>query len=389
MQDFETIPQDMGDDTATDAVEEAVVVEEGPIHPVDPEIMIKAREDLSEGVRAHLDELEQEVMKDNKDMTPEDWERELDEMRAGEIEYLERQTKNPDEEVSGRAEFVLAIKKDIDALVDEVNKDVMAGNLDVAEEKVKAFLKDKREYLESLPLEGADVDAALAQMDFLIQLDLTMVQADEKTRSALIMLLSAGIDIIPLVGGAKMMTEAGFGKTLDGRELEGMKRVLHFGEGAFWEVVDVASLALLAAGGSGVVTEGAAVAAKGAKGARAVGTVAKTARAAEGAAKTTRFSEGLMRGGALFGKHSIPGAKSMVRAGKFLEENQKVARVIDETYEIQKAARKAREVKQVKDSASELKESYEQRMALIDQINEEREKLTDILENLAGQLDAA
>lgn len=365
---------------------DSTVIDEGPIHPIEPELLVKEREDLSEGVKNELNRLEQEVLKDDQDMTPEDWERELDEMRQGEIEYLERQTGNPDKEVADRAEFVLKIKKDIDTLVDETSKDVMAGNLEGAQEKVVKFLKGEKAYLESLPLDGADIEVALAQMDVLIQIDLTMVQADEKTRSKVLMLLSAGIDLIPLVGGAKMMTEASLGKTLDGQDLGGIKRVLHFGEGAFWELVDVASLALLAAGGSGVVTEGAAVAAKGA---RVAEVAAKGARAAEGAAKAGRFSEGLLRGGALFGKYSVPGAKTMVRAGKFLEENEKVARVIDETYEIQKAARKAQEIKGIKDKTLAVKKSYEERLELINQINEEREKLTDLLENMAGQLDAA
>lgn len=375
----------MNDETFP-GVLDSVVIEEGPIHPIEPELLTKEREDLSEGVRDELNRLEQEVMKDDKDMTPEDWEKELDEMRQGEIEYLERQTKNPDKEVADRAEFVLAIKKDIDKLVDDASNDVIAGNLEAAQEKVVKFLKDKKAYLESLSLNGEDIEAALAQMDVLIQLDLTMVQADEKTRSKILMLLSAGIDLIPLVGGAKMMTEAGLGKTLDGEDLGGMRRVLHFGEGAFWELVDVASLALLAAGGSGAVTEGAAVAVKGA---RVAEVAARGAHAAEGAAKAGRFSEGLLRGGALFGKYSVPGAKTMVRAGKFLEENEKVARVIDEAYDIQKAARKAQEVKDIKDKTLAVKQSYEERVELINQINEEREKLTDLLENMAGQLDAS
>jgi hypothetical protein len=362
MSELETVPP-------SDPVENELISPE-------PELLIKAREDLSEGVRTELNRLEQEVLKDNEDMTAEDWERELDQMREGEIDYLERQVQNPDPEIAQRAEFVLKIKKDLDTLVDDVNKDVMSGDLEVAQEKVQKFLGVTREYLESLPLEGTDIEAALEQMDFLIQLDLTMVQVGEEARSKLLMLTSLGIDMVPLVGGAKMMTEAGFGKTLDGQDLAGIKRVLHFGEGAFWELVDVASIALLFAGGTGAATEGAAMAAKGAK---AAGTASK-------AAKAGRFSESVIRGGALLGKHSIPGAKGMVRAGKFLENNKKVARVLDTTYDTQKAVRKGLEVKEIVESGKEGLSKYQQQIELLNQINAQREELTDLLENMAGQL---
>ena len=356
-----------------------------PMTPIEYVDMFGDESELSEGTRIELDTLEQEVIPAPEDMTAEQWEAELNTMREGEIEYLERQTQSEDTEISQRAEFVLAIKKDIDTLVDEVNKDVDSGDLETAEKKVKGFLKDKREYLQSLPLEGEDVEAALAQMDFLIQLDLSMVHATEKTRSTLLGLISLGIDIIPFVGGAKMMAEATVGKTLAGEDIEGWKRLLHMGEGILWEVVDVA--ALVAATGSfgtgGVAVETGAVGVKVARGAKGVGTAAKAAKAAEGAAKTARSSEQLLRGGALFAKNGLPGAKSMVRAGRFLEASPKIAKAVDTGYDVQKVARKGWEVKKVLDKGMEAKADYTEQMKLLDQINTQREFLTQLLDEMA------
>ena len=369
----------------------------GPIPPMNEEMYDLKREDLEFGVRDALDDLEEEILKDPEHMTPEEMAKAADRMREGEKEYLERQTKNPDEEIAERAKFILSIKEGMDALIDEVNKDVARGDNDAAERKIKKFLEKTHKELEDLSLEGEDVQASLDQMEFLIELDLALLGAKEQTKSAMLTLLSLGLDITPFLGGVKMMGEGAIGQTLDGQKLHGLRRIVHMGEGLFWEVVDVVAVAaaLVSVGAGGAAIEGAAATAKGA---RAVKGATTAARAMEGAKvvgrgakmkKAPKVSKTMRRTGAFMRKHSIEGSKEVFRAGHFLQKNPALEKVVQGGFEKGFKSRGARQLSATKKAPGQAKEvvqSHEEQVRLLDEINQEREKLTRMLDEMAKSL---
>jgi|GEM_PF-1029993 hypothetical protein len=379
-------------------------VDEGPIPPMDGELFEADRDSLEAGTREALNELEDEIREGTESMSPEELSEAADRMRNGEIEYLERQSESPDDEIAARAKFVLGIKEEMDALIDSVNGDVKKGDTAIAEKKIRQFLQKTHESLNDLPLDGEDVEAALAQMEFLMELDLALIGATEETKSSILTFLSLGLDLVPFLGGAKMMAEGAVGTTLDGKDLHGMERMIHMGEGMFWEVVDVVAVAagMVSVGTGAAAVETAAVAAKVGKGAKAAatagraakaahtaGTAAKAGKAAKGAKTAPNVSKTMRRTGAFMRKHGVEGSKDVYRAGQFLVENPRVEKVVQEGFEkgfekrskVTDAAKRA-----IKQKAGDVVQSHKEQVRLLNELNEERERLTRLLDEMASDI---
>ena len=336
-----------------------------PIPPPTPELYHDEKEHLEEGTREALDNLEEEVMGTPLDkMTPEELAEAANTRREGEIDYLERQTHNEDPEIASRAEFVLSIKEKMDALIDDVSKKVKAGEVDEAHEQVKQFLTDTREDLLGRGLEGEDVEHAVTQMQLLIDLDIALLESKEVTKSTLLTLTSFGMDLIPFVGGVKMMGEGALGKTLDGEKLEGMRRLMHMGEGALWEIVDVVAVAATLT--TGVGGAGIEAVARGAK-------VAKTA---------PKLSKVLTRTGAYMRVNGVKGSKEVFKAGRVLIKNPKAEAIAQKTFEKGLKSRTNRVVRAAAlapGKVEELKEGLSGQAELLQRINDERAELTALL----------
>jgi hypothetical protein len=272
--------------------------------------------------------------------------------------------------VAARAEFVLFIKEKMDTLIDEVHEKVKAGDSEGAHGQVKEFLIETRNDLEQRELAGDDVDRTITQMQLLIDLDVALLQTGEEARSMLLTLTSFGMDLIPFLGGAKMMAESTLGKTMDGEQLEGMRRLTHGAEGLFWEVVDVASVAaaLLSVGAGGAAIQGAA---KGSK-------VAKTA---------PRLSKVMTRSGAFMRKNGIKGSKEVFKAGRVLQKNSAAEKIAQKTFEKglrQRTGRVVRAATEVPGVVADLKTVKAEQVELLSQINTEREQLTAVLAEIAS-----
>lgn len=349
--------------------------QEGPVPGPDAALYAESVESLETGVRNALDQLEKEVMgKPVEQMTPAEVAEAADAMREGELDYLERQTRSEDEKVAERARFVLSIKEKMDGLIDEVNGKIQAGDREGAHQRVKEFLIETCNDLEAREIPGEDIERAITQMQLLIDLDVALLEGNEQTRSMLLTVVSLGMDLVPFVGGLKMMAEGAAGKTLDGESIEGLRRLTHAAEGMLWEVVDVASVAaaLLSAGGGGVVVQGAA----------------KGAKAAEVA---PRLSKVLTRSGAFMRKHGVKGSKEVFKAGRVLQKNERVEKVAQKTFEKglrQRTSKVVRATAELPERAVEWRESKAAQVELLNQVNTEREQLTGLLEEVAGQVGA-
>jgi hypothetical protein len=343
---------------------------EAPIPGPSEALYSAEKESLEEGTRAALDELEQETMGTPvEEMTPEQLAEAANTMREGELNYLQRQTENPDEGVASRAEFILSIKEGMDQLIDEVHAKMKAGDAEGAHAQVKEFLIATRNDLEQKEVQGDDVERAITQMQLLIDLDVALLEAGEETRGMLLTLTSFGMDLIPFIGGLKMMAEGAAGKTLDGQDLEGLRRLTHASEGMLWEVVDVASVAaaLLSVGAGGAAIQGAA---KGAK-------VAKAA---------PRLSKVMTRSGAFMKANKVKGSKEVFKAGRVLQENAKLEKVAQKTFEKglrQRTSRVVRAAGELPGQVTELKQAAVDQMEVLNEMNKEREQLTHILDEIA------
>lgn len=357
--------------TAQDSETFSSTPAEGPIPGPESSLYFEEKEALEDGVREALDALEEETMGTPiEEMTPEQVAEAADQMRQGELNYLERQTNNEDPEVAARAEFVLSIKEKMDTLIDEVHEKVKAGDHEGAHGQVKEFLIEIRNDLEQREVAGEDVDRAITQMQLLIDLDVALLQTGEEARSTLLTLTSFGMDLVPFLGGAKMMAEGALGKTMDGEQLEGMRRLTHGAEGLFWEVVDVASVAaaLLSVGTGGAAVQGIA---KGAK-------VAKTA---------PRLSKVMTRSGAFMRKNGIKGSKEVFKAGRVLQKNGTAEKIAQKTFEKglrQRTDRVVRAAAEVPGVVEDLKTVKAEQVELLNQINAEREQLTAVLAEIAS-----
>ena len=352
---------------------------ENPVHttqsneaipPLTEELYHAEKESLEDGVRSALDELEEEVLgAPFEEMSAEELARAADELRAGEIDYLERQSQNTDPEVARRAEFVHHVKVRMDALLDEVNTAVQSSSdLDV-QERVKFFLTEMRTELEGRGMSGEDVDHAITQIQLLLDLDLSLLAADEESRNVGLTLLSLGMDLIPFLGGVKMMGEGALGKTLDGQDLQGTRRLIHMSEGLFWELVDVVSgaAALVSFGGGGAAIQGAT------KGAKVVKSVPKLTRV-------------LTRSGAFMRKYGIRGSKEVFRTGRFLQKNERAGKVAQKTFEKgvrQRTMRAARAAEQLPEVLTHAEEAHKNHTELLQAINEERAHLTELLDRVS------
>lgn len=339
---------------------------EGPVPGPTPELYSVEKEKLEEGVREALDQLEQETLGTPiEKMTPEELAEAADRMRQGELNYLERQTHSEDKEVASRAEFILSIKEKMDALIDEVYEKIRRGDDEGAHKQVKEFLIETRNDLEQREVSGEDIDRAITQMQLLIDLDVALLETGEEARSVLLTLTSFGMDLIPFVGGAKMMTESVAGKTMDGDQLEGMRRLVHGAEGLLWEVVDVAAVAasLVSFGTGGAAIEGVA---KGAK-------VVKSA---------PRLSKVMTRSGAFMRKHGVQGSKEVFKAGRLLQKNEVVEKVAQKTFEKglrQRSGKVVRAAGEIPGKVEALRDAKAQQVEILNEINNEREQLTALL----------
>lgn len=100
---------------------------------------------------------------------------------------------------------------------------------------------------------------------------------------------SSAVDLIPVIGSAKMLGEAARGKTASGSKLEGGGRVWHAAMGTTFLVLDVAGLGT--AGTTTAASEAGKVARAAEKGAEVAMLTTKLARIAGLLAKSSRFAK--------------------------------------------------------------------------------------------------
>lgn len=350
---------------------------------IDPnDFLVKDRGELSEGLQAELTKLEASELIDTTTMTPEEVVEALRRMRQGEEEYLERQTENSNEQIAARAEFVLGIKTELHDLLEEVAEDVEQGHTQQAEAKIKKYLAKVRKDLEASDVSGEDIDAALSQLDHLIDLDLELEQIDDRKKKIGLTLLSVGIDAVPLVGGAKMGVEAVAGKTLDGEKLKGRKRLAHMGEAVFWEIVDIAAIAAalgtFGTGGAAVEALKLAKLADSAGDLKKAGKAVKVVKAAKfGVEKAPQIDETMKRAGATMQKEGMTaGAKELFSNGKGMEKHPELLAAAQRGFDATFERRFTHLVEAAEDE-------LEAQIAVLQAINEERIEFDETLDRIA------
>lgn len=170
------------------------------------------------------------------------------------------------------------------------------GSVDV----LVTFMEEEMKKLEAIPNEAlrAQILSVLGDTVNFKQL------ADDLKKYAKADVASSAVDLIPVVGSAKITGEAALGKTASGQKLEGGKRALHALTGVTFLALDIAGL------GTAGLTTAASEAGKAAqaveKGAEVAMLATKVARIANLLAKSAKFeraSAQMVKFGALIVKY--------------------------------------------------------------------------------------
>lgn len=303
----------------------------------------------SQDVKESLDALKTEVDGPEIDeMSDEELRISIDDINEDLVDYLKVKSHSENKQEAARAKLQLKIYMDTLELFDDIKPLIEEEKFEKAEEKTIAFLNRLEKKLKKEDVSDEKIKEAIQQTQDLINLYGEMVDVTKKRPGVGMTILSAGIDIIPFVGGAKIATEGFIGRSMTGEKYGLIKRLLKVGEGTFWIAVDTAGVlvGLFSVGSGEVIVEGAAIAAKGAKGLEAAAAVSKTAkglstsaaalRAAKETSKGARVLTGLSR---FVVEHPslITKSESVIKAGK---QVGKVTHVRD-TFNVTKTIAKA------------------------------------------------
>ena len=286
------------------------------------------------------------------------------------LRYLKKMAENPDPEIAERAKFQVEIYSRVLVLLERVEQLIIDQKFDEAEAASVQFLDEVKSLLEGKKIDSVVIENAIREIQDFVNIYGAMVEATElKEPSAKMELLSVGLDVLPFVGGAKMMAEGAVGRSLTGEKLSAGGRAMKVAEGGLWLTVDtaatVAALATAPAGGAGgAAVEGAAMAAKG----------AEIAFKAPRAAKLITRSAALIRATEGAGE----GSRALYNIGRFLVEHPTVGKSADKLVARGVEARRAA-LLAAPGKALAAGEAQRNSVELIEAVNTERQELVDAL----------
>ncbi len=317
--------------------------------------------------RKQLDELEDEVVGENLEQrTEEEILADIDAVNDETLEFLKIKMSDENREIAERAKFQHDIYGATLVLLDKVRPLIVDGKDEEAERMVVAFLDEQMVRMQGMGLDALYIENVIREIQDFVNIYGQMVeQVDIHEPGAKMQLLSTGLDILPFVGGAKMMVEGAVGKNMVGENLDAKQRALYVAEGALWETVDVVALGAGAvtapAGGEGgLLVEGAAMALKAPKAAKLLTRGAAVIRAAKGAGK---------------------GSRAIYSAGRFLVEHPELAAKADKLVARGVEARKAA-LLATPGKLNEAREAQRNSVEVIQAVNEERQELVQALGDL-------
>jgi hypothetical protein len=321
-------------------------------------------------IRKQEDELNTEVVGTKiEDMSREELVEHVESVNDETLAFLKAKAEDPNPEVAERAKLQYEIYGEILKLLAEVEVMIKEEKFDEAEGKTIEYLNSVAEKLAARGTQDVVIQNALKEIQDFVNIYGAMVEQTELGKGKGMELLSTGIDILPFVGGAKMMGEGAIGKTLTGKDLELKDRALYVAEGALWLTVDTVAVGAgaVSAGSGSVVVEGAAMALKVPKAAKLITRSAAVIRATKGAGK---------------------GSRAIFNAGRFLVEHPNLAKEADKLVARGVEARRAALLKApgaAKDAYVENKKSVE----IIQDVNRERQELLDTLGGIIEEKKAA
>lgn len=336
-------------------------LEEGEVLPVLPE---------TQQTKEQLSALEDEVTGQSLDkMSEEEIMQNIEAVNDETLSFLKDKMNDPNKEIADRAKVQYEVYGAMLIMMETVREKILQKEFDAAEALVVAFLNEQMQKMQSQGMDNVFIENALHEMQDFVNIYGQMVeQVELKEPSAKMQLLSTGLDILPFVGGAKILAEGAVGKNLAGEELSLKKRALYMAEGTLWLTVDTVALGAGAvtapAGGSGgLLVEGAALALKAPKAAKLVTRTAAVIRAAKGAGK---------------------GSRAIYNAGRFLVEHPELAAKADKLVARGVEARKAA-LLAAPGKVSELRDASRNSTELIQAVNRERQELLETLGQLVDQ----
>jgi len=133
----------------------------------------------------------------------------------------------------------------IEALIKETNDLKTQGKENEALEKVTDFLDVEVDRIDKMG-DPQVKEQIMSYLSVVLDLANTKEKLDSKVKMQLI---STGVDLVPVIGSGKMLTEAALGKTMDGDKLTGGKRALHAVEGVAFLALDAVAVAGLVEAG--------------------------------------------------------------------------------------------------------------------------------------------
>ncbi len=315
-------------------------------------------------VRQQLDELETEVVGEKVEtMSDEELMKNIEAMNDETLDFLKKQAEVEDRDVAERAKFQYEVYGATLILMEKVRTWILQHEDEKAEAAVIEFLNQQIARMQSMGLSSEYIQNAIREIQDFVNIYGQMVEQVELTEpSAKMRLLSTGLDILPFVGGAKMMVEGAVGKNLVGEDLSAKSRVMYAAEGGLWLVVDCVALGAGAvtapAGGEGgMLVEGAAMALKAPKAAKLLTRGAAVIRATKGAGK---------------------GSRAIYSVGRFLVEHPSIAKQADKVVARGIEARKAG-LLAAPGQYKEMRDAQQNSAELLQTVNTERQELVSAL----------
>ncbi|MFA4815220.1 MAG: hypothetical protein WC924_05060 [Candidatus Gracilibacteria bacterium] len=302
--------------------------------------------------REQLDALESEVVGPHIDaMDDKELMESIEAVNDETLEFLKQKSQDENREVAERAKFQYEVYGATLVLLESVRELILQREFEEAEKRVIAFLDQQMARMRAMGLDSVYIENAIREIQDFINIYGQMVeQVELKEPGAKMQLLSTGLDILPFVGGAKIMAEGAVGKNMIGEDLSLKKRALYVGEGALWLTVDAVAL------GAGVV-ETVGLALKAPKAAKLVTRTAAVIRATKGAGK---------------------GSRVIYNVGRFLVEHPNIAKSADKVVARGVEARRAA-LLAAPGKISELREAQRNSTELLQAVNMERQELVEAL----------
>ncbi|MEK9159931.1 MAG: hypothetical protein AAB383_04340 [Patescibacteria group bacterium] len=323
-----------------------------PVLPETPETREQLDALETEVVGKHIDEMEDAELMEN-----------IEAVNDETLAFLKEKSADENREIAERAKFQYEVYGATLVLMQKVHDLISQKEFEQAEALVMEFLDQQILRMQGMGMESLYIENAIREIQDFVNIYGQMVeQVELKEPTAKMQLLSTGLDILPFVGGTKMMAEGTLGKNLVGEELSAKKRILYVAEGGMWLTVDAVALGAGAvtapAGGSGgILVEGAAMALKAPKAAKLLTRSAAVVRAAKGAGK---------------------GSRALYNVGRFFVEHPNLAKQADKIVARGVEARKAG-LLAAPGQISELREAQRNSAEILQAVNTERQELVEAL----------